>query len=188
MKKEFISGRVIEHADQWSPVPTEYEDCTFRHLDLSGASLADYIFTNCRFTDCNLSNVAVSNTAFREVRFSNCKMLGILFEDCHTFLLEMGFDSCNLAMASFRAIKLPGTVFNACILHEADFSEANMKQAVFRNCDLLNAVFEYTELVNADLASARNYRINPERNRLKGARFSYPEVEGLLADYGVVLV
>ncbi|MCE2823756.1 MAG: pentapeptide repeat-containing protein [Saprospiraceae bacterium] len=188
MKKEFVSERVIEHADQWSPAPAEYEDCTFRHLDLSGTSLADYSFTDCQFTDCNLSNIAVSNTSFREVRFRNCKMLGILFEDCHTFLLEMSFDNCNLGMASFRALKLPGTVFNACILHEADFSEANMKQAVFRDCDLLDAVFDYTELENADLVSARNYRIHPERNRLKGARFSYPEVEGLLAAFGVVLV
>ena len=188
MKKEFISGKVIEQSGLWSPAPAEYEDCTFRNLDLSGASLAGYVFTDCQFTDCNLSNVSVSNTAFRKVYFSGCKMLGILFEDSHSFLLEMSFDNCNLGMTSFRALKLSGTVFNACIMHEADFSEANLGRAVFRDCDLLNAVFEYTELVNADLASARNYRINPERNKLSGARFSYPEVEGLLADYGVVLV
>lgn len=188
MKREFISGSVITDMHDWSVSPAEYEDCTFRNLDLSGASLSDYAFTDCTFTDCNLSNVNVRNTAFRNVKFVTCKMLGIPFEDSHSFLLEMSFDNCNLGMASFRALKLPGTVFNCCMLHDADFSETNLGRAVFRDCDLLNAVFEYTDLENADLVLARNYRIHPERNKLKGARFSYPEVEGLLAGYGVVLV
>ncbi len=188
MRKEFISGRVIAQPDDWPETPAEFDDCTVRNLDLSGTSLADCVFTDCTFTDCNLSNANLRNTAFRNVEFSRCKLLGMLFEDCNPFLLGVEFESCNLLMASFRAMKLAGTVFNDCSLREADFSEASLYEAVFNNCDLLNAVFDYTSLEDADLSTSRNYRINPENNMLSGARFSYPEVAGLLADYGVVLV
>jgi uncharacterized protein YjbI with pentapeptide repeats len=50
---------------------------------------------------------------------------------------------------------------------------------------LRNSKFQNTNLANADLRTAKNYYIDPTHNKLKGARFSYPEVLSLLIPFGI---
>jgi fluoroquinolone resistance protein len=57
--------------------------------------------------------------------------------------------------------------------------------AVFYNCDLSAAVFENTHLEKADFRTAYNYHLDPESNRLKGAKFSFHGLPGLLGKYGL---
>lgn len=75
------------------------------------------------------------------------------------------------------------TVFKSCILHEADFTEAILTGSAFDGCDLHRAVFENTVLEKVDFRTAFNFVIDPERNRLKKARFSNANLAGLLAKY-----
>ena len=49
------------------------------------------------------------------------------------------------------------------------------------------AVFDGTNLEGADLSSAVNYIIHPDRNRLKKARFSESGLAGLLAHAGIII-
>ncbi|HIC30288.1 MAG TPA: pentapeptide repeat-containing protein, partial [Flavobacteriaceae bacterium] len=62
------------------------------------------------------------------------------------------------------------------------FSKAN-----FDNCDLKNAVFEQTNLEQANFFTAINYSINPERNKIKGAKFSKDQISGLLDTYKIII-
>jgi hypothetical protein len=48
------------------------------------------------------------------------------------------------------------------------------------DCDLSGAVFEETDLTGADLRSARNFLIDPTRNRIKGAHFDLHGLPGPL--------
>ncbi|ELR71211.1 pentapeptide repeat protein [Fulvivirga imtechensis AK7] len=66
-----------------------------------------------------------------------------------------------------------------------DFAQAELSNAVFNDCDLLNATFESTNLEKADLRTASNYVLDPELNRIKGAKFSMPAVVGLLSKYDI---
>jgi uncharacterized protein YjbI with pentapeptide repeats len=68
-----------------------------------------------------------------------------------------------------------------------DFEEAEMMEVKMLKCELLHANFERTNLENSDLRYATNYRIDPERNNVKGARFSFPEVAGLLDKYNIII-
>jgi hypothetical protein len=50
---------------------------------------------------------------------------------------------------------------------------------------LTGAVFDRTGLEKADFREALNFRIDPETNRIKGARFDLDGLPGLLVKWGI---
>ncbi len=94
-------------------------------------------------------------------------------------------ESSNLNLSSFYKLKLKATQFKNCSLQEVDFSESNLSAAVFDNCDLSGTMFENTILEKADFRTASNYTIDPEINQIKKAKFSFPDVAGLLSKYDI---
>jgi uncharacterized protein YjbI with pentapeptide repeats len=127
----------------------------------------------------------LQQTAFMEVVFKENKMLGLRFEDCNPFGLSFRFEHCNLSHASFYNTKLQKTPFHHTQLIDVDFSECDLSAAVFEHCDLSGATFDQTNLAKADFRNALNYRIDPERNNIKKARFSQSGISGLLSKYDI---
>jgi uncharacterized protein YjbI with pentapeptide repeats len=82
-------------------------------------------------------------------------------------------------------MKLKGIKFSNCQLHEVDFSETDLAQASFQASDLTNALFDRSNLENADFRSASNYIIDPDKNKIKKAKFSISGIPGLLLKYGI---
>ena len=76
-------------------------------------------------------------------------------------------------------------MFTNCNLQEADFTDADLSGSIFDNCDLQRTVFYNTNLEKADFTTSYNYSFDPERNRIKKARFSRPGVTGLLDKYNI---
>lgn len=163
----------------------EYEYCTFQNCDFSKAKIFSCRFLEAKFIECNFSNANLSQSAFQEVAFNNCKMLGLKFDECSPFNFSAKFENCQLDHSSFYQMNLSRTKFTTCQLKGVDFTESNFKNGVLRECDLLNTNFEQTNLEKADLTGSFNYAIDPERNRVKAAIFSFPEVLGLLAKYEI---
>jgi uncharacterized protein YjbI with pentapeptide repeats len=163
----------------------EYEDCTFIQCDFSGVDLSVLRFVDCSFKACNLSLAKLMKTGFHGVAFAGCKMWGLHFDQCSEFGLSFSFDNCSLNHSSFYQVKIKKTIFKDCQLHECDLTECDLGGAKFENCDFASAVFERTILEKADLSSARNYVIDPELNKIKKAKFSIPEVVGLLSKYDI---
>ncbi len=168
------------------PLPKgEYEACSFIQSDFGNADLAGFRFIDCQFTGANLSLAKISKTVFQNATFTDCKLLGLQFDQCSDFGLSFRFRNCVLNHASFYGVKLKGTVFEASQLQEVDFTDADLTGAHFPDCNLLNATFEHTNLQKADLRKALNYSLDPERNLVKGAKFSLPGVVGLLDKYKI---
>jgi len=165
----------------------EYENCRFKDCNFSGSDLSDLTFIDCEFELCNLSMTKARNTALKTVRFLNCKLLGFNFSDCNNFLLSVNFENCLLNLASFFKLKLKATKFKNCNLQEADFTEADLTNSVFENCDLGRAIFERTILEKADFRTAYAYSFDPEKNRIKKAKFSYRGIAGLLEKYNITI-
>lgn len=163
----------------------EFDHCTFRSGQWMAADLSNTRFTDCTFEQCDLSNAVVDDTGFRSVVFKGCKLLGVQFERCNKFLLVMHFDQCRMDFASFRSLALKAPWFRNCSLVEADFSGSDIGKAVFEGSMLTGAVFDNTSLEGADLREARNFIIDPERNRIKGARFALNGLPGLLMRYRI---
>jgi uncharacterized protein YjbI with pentapeptide repeats len=123
--------------------------------------------------------------AFQEVQFRSCKLLGLDFAQANPFGFSCRFADCLLNHTSFYRVKLNNSEFNNCQLEGADFTEAEMKGTAVINCNLHNAVFSNTNLEKSDFRQSVNYSIDAENNRIKGARFSLPEVLGLLYKYQI---
>ncbi len=97
------------------------------------------------------------------------------------------FNNCSLNYTYFFKKKLQKTKFDNCQIQEANFTEADLTGASFNQCDLLNTVFEQTNLSKADFRSAEHFAINPEKNTIKKAKFSYDGLRGLLYQYDIVI-
>lgn len=165
----------------------EYEGETFERRSFAEMDLSGIKFIDCEFVSCNLSMASLTGASLRDVKFSGCKMLGLRFDSCNDFGFSVSFEECVLDHSSFFGRNLKKTVFKETRLHGVDLTDCDLTAAVFENCDLHDAKFERTNLEKADLRSARNYSIDPQTNRIRGARFSIPEVVGLLDHLEIVI-
>lgn len=165
----------------------EYDNCIFINCNFSKVDLLNIIFSECRFEHCDFSNAIIANTAFRDIKFKHCKLMGLHFEHCNTFRLEMHFEDCQLNFSSFYELSLPHTIFKNCNLTEVDFSYAQLSKAIFDNCNLTQATFDSTNLEQSDFRTAIYYTIDPDNNKLRKAKFSISGVEGLLKKYQIII-
>jgi uncharacterized protein YjbI with pentapeptide repeats len=163
----------------------EFVDCIFINCDFSKADCSNDDFMDCHFKACNLSMAIMDNTGIKNCRFTGCKLLGIDFSRCNNFNFSALFEHCSMDYCSFFRKKMKKALFSGCSLKEVDFTETDLSQAVFNDCDLLQAVFVSSLLEKADFRNARNYALDPELNKIKKAKFSFPAVAGLLVKYDI---
>jgi fluoroquinolone resistance protein len=189
MDQVYIEDKTFKNYDftKTPLVKGEYEKCVFKDCSFSETDLSEYRFGDCEFIGCNLSLVKLIKTVFCDVKFTDCKMLGLHFDKCSDFGLSFLFNNCILNYSSFYKTKIKKTVFKNSQLQEADFTECDMTGSVFDNCDLSRAAFAGTNLEKVDFRTALNYSIDPEINRIKKAKFSFPGVTGLLDKYDIVI-
>ncbi|MBC7439435.1 MAG: pentapeptide repeat-containing protein [Flavobacterium sp.] len=166
----------------------EFEDCIFKNCNFSNSDFSFNTFMDCDFIDCNLSNLKLWNTSLKTVNFKNCKLLGIEFNKCEDFLFSVEFQDCNLDFSSFTNKKMPKTKFENSSLKEANFVGTNLTNSIFENCNLENAIFNATILAGADFKTAFNYKIDPENNLMKKAKFSNIGIAGLLYKYDIKII
>jgi uncharacterized protein YjbI with pentapeptide repeats len=167
------------------PFDGECYECTFEGCDFTESDLGGVAFVDCTFEGCNLSMVDLDGTRLQGVEFAHCKLMGVDFSKCSEFALAVGFEECLLNYASFWRMKLPKTSFAGCSLVEVNFVEADLREAALTECDLSGASFDRTVLEEADLRGAYGFLIDPEGNRVEGAKFSRGALEGLLYKYGL---
>ncbi len=163
----------------------EFEDCIFKNCDFSNSNFSNNSFMDCEFIDCNLSMMDIAGTSLKTVGFKNCKLLGLPFHTCADFMFSVYFQDCILDYASFANKKMPKTKFNTCSLKEISFIGTNLTQAIFENCNLDQAIFNDTQLAGVDFTTAYNYKIDPEFNPMKKAKFSTQGIAGLLDKYDI---
>lgn len=174
----YIESETFEHIQTLSK--GEYENCIFKNCDFSEANLSDCKFIDCTFAGCNLSMTKVDRSAFQDVVFSECKLLGLRFDTANAFGFSVSFTSCQLNHASFFRLKLRKVRFSNCQMEGADLGECDLTEALFDRCELQNAIFDNTILEKADLRTATGFSIDPEKNKLKKARFAQSGLAGLL--------
>ncbi|HBL77566.1 MAG: hypothetical protein A2W90_15750 [Bacteroidetes bacterium GWF2_42_66] len=163
----------------------EFDDCEFINCNFSNSKLNDTDFLNCRFVNCNFMMAKTVNTGLKDVTFKGCKLMGFDFSICNDFLFQVEFEHCQLDYALFSKKKMKKTRFANCSIKEADFSETNLSEAKFDNSDLSGSLFQHCNLEKTDFRTAINFTIDPENNRMKGARFSAYSLAGLLSKYGL---
>ena len=187
MNRIFNEGIIFENQRfQESPLEMgDYEECTFINCDLSNTDLSSVNFIDCEFRGCNLSLVTLAQTSFREAKFRNCKLLGLHFEDCNNLTISLSFEDSSLELCSFNNLKLKNTLFRNSKVIEVDFTDTDLKNSTFHACDLQRSIFNNTILEGVDFRSSFNYSIDPDTNRIKKAKFSFPGILGLLDKFNI---
>lgn len=163
----------------------EYDSCTFISCNFSNLNFHGSSFENCTFQDCDLSNAKVYKVTFQQVKFLRCKILGVHFNSANPFLLEFRFEHSQLDYCNFFNLQLKKSQFLHSRLLEVDFSQADLSGASFMGSDLSGTVFDRTILEKADFREAVNYLLDPEINKVKGARFDLQGLPGLLGKFGI---
>lgn len=163
-------------------IECEFVSCDFNKSDLKGNS-----FEECTFKQCNFSMADVNGTGFRNAVFIGCKMLGVDFTRCSTFAFSFSFTECHLDFSNFYGRKLRKTTFKKCTLKEVEFTDADLSASEFLECDLSSTVFANTILEKVDFRTAVNFAIEPDINKMKKAKFSTKNLEGLLYKYDLAI-
>ncbi|MGF7217689.1 uncharacterized protein YjbI with pentapeptide repeats [Spirosoma lacussanchae] len=172
--------------DHW--YDQEFEQCTFRKLDLSQQVLARSNFTNCQFDTCNLAGCNVKNTKFDDVHFAHCRLSQVDFSFCNTFAFHVDFEECQLDYTVFLGRNLKKTRFVDCSLKEAHFLKCDLTGAVFKHCNLELAKFGENNLTQADFSTSYHLRMNLDDNKVKKAKFSLHNLPGLLTRYDLTII
>ncbi len=163
----------------------DYECCEFRQCDFSNHDFSDFNFIDCEFVECDLSSAKITRTGFKEVRFDHCKLQGLQFCYASDFLFQIDCENSNLRAASFYQMNLKKQSFANCEMEDVDFVEADLTEAKLLACKLKGTLFEMTNLSGADFTGSSGFDIDPEKNRLKGAKFSINALPGLLIKHQI---
>jgi uncharacterized protein YjbI with pentapeptide repeats len=78
---------------------------------------------------------------------------------------------------AFTGSKVRECYFTNTCLNSANFDGAELSGTTFHNCDLCKA----------DFSRATQYSIDPSANKIKKAKFSLPEVVGLLQGFDIII-
>lgn len=161
-----------------------FTDCEFFRCEFFENAFENCLFKNCVFRSCIIVNNGFNHTEAAGNRFENCTIIGMNWDKVtkpHTIFMPFEkFENCILKYNVFYKLKLKKINLRGCDLHGSFFEECDLTEADFRDCNLEEAVFVNDNLMKADLRGAKNYVISPENNRVRKAKFSFPEVMSLL--------
>lgn len=181
-----------------------YENKLFENIKLNGQVLNDMEFTECEFRECSFENCQINRCSFHSCIFSHCGIISLRSKDSQIRFAE--FSKCNLIGVHWNELIIKRAVFEPikkmtnCFLKyntfmdinftRFDFSGSSIQESVFDECVLKESVFkgcrlEGTQYLNCDLQKAdfretSGYQIDITANKLKGAKFSFPDVINLL--------
>ena len=85
------------------------------------------------------------------------------------------------------SLKLRNLSIIECEIYEVDFTECDLYGTDFTKSDLNGSRFQNTNLENCNFSDAINYNINPNENKIKGSKFSIPDVLNLLNPFKIHL-
>ena len=165
---------------------SSFEDCEFVGVDFTSIKLNSVSFLDCRFIRCNFANTPLVGVSLRGALFQECNLMGINWCSL-TRLQNPQFRGCKMNFSTFQALKLKKMEMTDCQALEVDFSEADLSQSDFSNTNLQGANFHQSVLFDVDFRSSLNYLFDLRTAKIKGAKFSYPQVLSLITALGAVV-
>lgn len=186
-----------------------YENKNFANLKMDHERIEGYEFYNCTFQNCSFEECVLAHCSFIECRFINCKIVSTIVEFSQVKYAE--FEKCNLIGVNWHDLLPVGSIADSitklkeCILkynsfihmnfrkfnfslntiQDSAFEECNLVESVFKECRLESTQFSRCDMRKADFREATGYQISITTNKLKEARFSFPEVINLLSELDI---
>lgn len=165
---------------------SKFIDCTFENCSFEDCTITGCVFVNCKFYKCSIISLTSKHSEMKNASFHKCNLIGI---HCWNDLLPAGkfahsiekLESCCLKYNSFIEMPFHKFDFSGNIIQESAFEECDLQESNFRDCRLEATQFFRCDIRKADFRDAKGYVIDIPSNKLKQARFSFPEVTSLLA-------
>ncbi len=164
----------------------EFEECIFEQCSFVNCCIERCKFITCKFKDCLISANKLTDSQFSEIVFTNTKAIGLDWTKARR-VQELSFKDCQINFSNFRFLKLPGIKIIDCEAIEVDFGGTQLESGEFYGTNFERSVFSKTNLIKADFRRAKNYAIDVRDNKIGSAKFSVPEVLGLLQYFHVVI-
>ncbi len=169
----------------------EFSDCTFQHCMIDGCVISRCKFSDCQFVDCRISNVRGNHANMIDTGFTSCYLAGINWSEFLSsgkFIVPINhFEDCQLKYNQFTENNFSKFNFAGNRITGSLFADCNLTESKFSSCDLENTEFFRSNLTKADFRGASGYIVDIGNNKLKGAKFSFPEVVNLLNGLGIVI-
>jgi uncharacterized protein YjbI with pentapeptide repeats len=165
----------------------DFERCTFTNCDFTACDFLGVAFTDCVFHSCNFSAARINYVGLRNAVFNHCDFSDVNFVMVDSLLFNAEFKDCILDYTKFYTFKLKGTLFSNCSIVAADFMKTDLTGVVFDNCNLHKSVFTDAVANGADFTTSYNFSIDPDKTKLKKAKFSQAGLKGLLDKYEIIV-
>lgn len=167
-----------------------FSHCTFRDCIIEDCELLDCRFFECRFERCRISGTQLRNVQCVSADFERCSLSGIQWAALQPPRMRFALPfrtlrGCQLRYNTFMDIRLDRFDFSDCSIVGSMFSQCSLVEADLRRCSLEETEFFRCDLSKADMREATGYQVDIMTCRLKDARFSFPEVMGLLNGLGI---
>ena len=166
-----------------------FDNCQFHQCDFTECEFKRCKFTDCEFIKCNLSNIKIPFSNFTNTAFEDSKVVGINWAQAQWPLIKLAspivFYRCNMNFSSFMGLSLSEIVIEDCKAEEVDFRETNLSGANLAYTDFNKSQFVHCDLTKTDFTEATGYNIDPNQNKIKQAKFSFPEVIALLNHFDI---
>ena len=141
-------------------VTGSFAAATVSHVDVMGCRLSGAVFTGAeidrlRLTDtvvedCEFSGVVLSRLAAVRVEFRRCRLSSFVVAGADA--KDVRFTDCKLDGANFRMSIWERSVFEGCLLTDADFGSARLLPGTrLQHCDLTGADFSKGSLDGVSL-------------------------------------
>lgn len=165
-------------------VDRDFVDCHFVSCTLTDCTLVRCSFSGCRFEKCRISNLKTEGSQMKFSEFSNCDLVGIEWQGLAPNGKFAGplakLQACRLTYNTFAELKLNKFDFSGAEITRSIFAKCELVEANFRACKLGETEFFQCDIRKADFREATGYQIDIMENKMKAARFSYPDAICLL--------
>ncbi|MEC8401376.1 MAG: hypothetical protein VXZ16_02110 [Bacteroidota bacterium] len=125
--------------------------------EVAREDLRDARFESCTFVASDLSNMRTFGLGLQHVTFRGCKLVGFDFSSCNALGFQAHMENCIADAANVEATDFRNVTWKGGRAHGADFR------------------------------TATGWRIRPEENRVKGAKFRRDDLLGLVEGWDLDL-
>lgn len=176
-----MDGELLEN---YEFIECEFENCIFEECVIQNC-----MFIGCRFSNCNIISIRAEYSQMKYSEFAKCNLIGINWHD----LLPAGriiepvqkLTDCFLKYNSFINMSFMKFKFCGNVIQDSTFDECNIRESNFKGCRLEATQFSKCDMRKADFREAIGYLIDIYSNKMKEAKFSFPEVVNLLSGLGI---
>ena len=143
--------------------------------ELSGRRVAGLRLTDVVIQGGNLANLVAPEPALRRVAVSGARLTGVQWTA--GTITDAVLRDCRMDLATFAGTTFERTVFDGCVLAQADFRDALLRSVRFDHCDLSGADLTGVRLDRCELrACTLDGLVGLER--LRGAAMPWADLVG----------